>query len=83
MPRPKPIHIRFRKMKDDDGQAYINKRSITIDPTLSPALQRAAAIHEVLHLEIWDFKEEAILRIEKSIVDVLKRMDLLCMEKDD
>lgn len=86
--KPRPIRIKFRRLPDDpDGRktlgiADLKLKEIIINPDQDVVSMRGTAIHEVLHLELWDFDETAIVRIEDSIVDVLSRLDLLCMEKD-
>lgn len=77
-----PIKIRFRKLFKNRGLADIERREITIDPRLSDERMLGTAIHEVLHLEQWDLSEEAVLRIEANIVDVLLRLGFHKTEKD-
>jgi hypothetical protein len=83
MPRkPRPIRIRFRRLPKHRGLADHDRREITLDPTQSETSLLGSAIHEVLHLELWDLDESAVLRTEKSIVDVLLRLDFRRMIKD-
>lgn len=79
---PKPISIRFRRMKGKLGEAYYEARQITLHPDQDDISLMGSAIHEVLHVEVWDLSEDAVLRIEKSIVDVLLRLGFRHREKD-
>lgn len=78
----KPVKIRFRRMKGKLGLAHLERWEITLHPDQSETSLMGTAIHEVLHLEQWDLSEEAIIRMEKSIVDVLLRLGFRLTEKD-
>jgi hypothetical protein len=69
-------------MKGKLGLAHKEKREIIINPDQSEISLMGTAIHEVLHLEQWDLSEEAIIRMEKSLVDVLLRLGFRKLEKD-
>ena len=77
-----PIAIRFRRMKGKLGQAHLERREITLHPDQTEISLMGTAIHETLHLEQWDLSEEAVLRIEANIVDVLLRLGFRRTEKD-
>ena len=78
----KPIKIRWRRLIKNRGIADYDKWEITLDPRLSDERLLGTAIHETLHLEQWDLCEEAILRMEASLTDVLLRLGFRRTEKD-
>lgn len=77
-----PIKIRFRRMKGKLGEAYFNARQITLHPDQDDVSLLGTAIHEVLHVELWDLSEDAVLRVEKSMTDVLLRLGFRKTDKD-
>jgi hypothetical protein len=69
-------------MKGKLGLAHLERREITLNPDQNEISLMGTAIHEVLHLEQWDLSEEAVIRIEKNITDVLCRLGFRRTEKD-
>lgn len=80
--KPRAIRIKFRRLPKHIGLADRDRREITLDPDQGEVSLMGTAIHEVLHIELWDLDETAVLRTEKSIVDVLLRLGFRRTEKD-
>jgi hypothetical protein len=57
-----PIAIRFRRIRGKLGVADLEHRRITLHPDQNEISLMGSAIHEVLHLELWDLDERAVLR---------------------
>jgi hypothetical protein len=53
------------------GQAHLDNGLIEVDPRLKPKEWLSTLIHEALHHALPDLEEQAILRVEKTVADVL------------
>lgn len=78
----RPVRIRFRRLKGKLGQAHLERWEITLHPDQSDKSLMGSALHEGLHLEQWDLSEEAIIRIEHTLTDILWRLGFRRTEKD-
>jgi hypothetical protein len=68
-----PIKIEFKDLTNF-GYAYHDERRIEIKTGLRQDMLLKVAVHEVIHVELPDLDESAVLRVEKSVADVLWRI---------
>lgn len=70
---PHKITVKERHLVQHNalGQSDFDEGLIEVDPRLKPKEWLSTLIHEALHHALPDLNEEAILRVEKVLVDVV------------
>lgn len=78
-----PVNIVFKRFRKNWGWAVKERYEIQLDPRQSDERFMYSALHETLHLGLWDLDEAAVVRIAAMQTDVLTRLGFRRKPEED